>query len=93
MDKKERMDLFLSKIPEAEKKKSFLEEFRSNKSRKDMRELLEKYSVVLSEEEVKELHESVPQKISAEELKNVAGGDRCDCWGGGICSCACCYWY
>lgn len=88
------MDLFLSKIPEDDKKKSFLEEFRSNKSRKDMEKLLEKYNVVLSEEEIKQLHDSsAPRQFSAEDLKNVAGGDRCDCWGGGICSCSCCYWY
>lgn len=93
MDKKERMDLFLSKIPEADKKKSFLEEFRSIKSRKDMKELLEKYSVALSEEEIKELHDSIPQKISAEDMKNVAGGSHCECWGGGICTCFCCYYY
>ena len=93
MDKKERMDLILSKIPKAEDKKSFLEEFRSNKTRENMKELLKKYGVVLSEEEINKLHESVPQKLSAEDLKNAAGGDRCDCWGGGICSCVCCYWY
>ena len=79
MDKKERMDLILSKIPEADKKKS--------------EGVTRKYNVVIPEEELKGLRESAPQKLSAEDLKNLSGGDRCDCWGGGICSCVCCYWY
>ena len=65
---KKRIDLFLSKIPYAEKKIAFLEEFRSTKTRKNLKKLLEKYKVVLSEEDVKELHENTPQQLSAEDL-------------------------
>ena len=93
MDKKERIELFLSKIPEDEKKKSFLEEFRSVKTKKDVKELLEKYDITFSDEEVKALQENANKKISPEDLKNVAGGDRCDCWGGGLCSCSYCEYY
>ena len=63
-----RIDLFLSKIPYAEKKIAFLEEFRSTKTRKNLKKLFEKYKVVLSEEDVKELHENTPQQLSAEDL-------------------------
>lgn len=93
MTKKETMDLFLSKIPEDEKKKAFLEELRSVKTKKDMKELLEKYGVEFSEDESRMLRENMQKKLSAEELKNVSGGDLCECWGGGICTCNCCYWY
>ena len=93
MAKKEMMDLFLSKIPEDEKKKAFLEELRSAKTKKEVKELLNKYGIAFSEEEAKMLRESVQKKISAEDLKNVSGGDLCECWGGGICTCDYCYWY
>ena len=65
---RKKIDLFLSKIPYAEKKIAFLEEFRSTKTRKNLKKLLEKYKVVLSEEDVKELHENTPQQLSAEDL-------------------------
>lgn len=82
MNKKERMDLLLSKIPETEKKKAFVEELRSSKAKKDTKALLEKYGVVVSEEDLKKLHDGVLEPISDKMLSKVSGGNcgcECDC--------------
>lgn len=87
MTRKEMMDLFLCKLPE-EKRADFLKDIRSCKTKKEIKELLEKYVVVISEEESKMLHDNMKKEISTEDLKNVAGGYcNCDCQ----CNFPCCY--
>ena len=88
MNKKERMDLFLGKIPENEKKKTFLEELRSCQSKKETHDLLDKYGVELSEEDITKLHEGVRKELSLEDLKNVSGGSCASPYTGCVCSCA-----
>ncbi len=88
MTKKEKMDLFLSKLPE-EKREDFLKDIRSCKSKKETEELLEKYGLAISEEESKMLHDNMKKEISAEDMKNVAGGS-CSCLCYCQCECGCC---
>ncbi|MCR5090459.1 MAG: hypothetical protein K6C08_13225 [Oscillospiraceae bacterium] len=79
------MDLFLSKLPE-EKRGDFLKDIRSCKTKKEIRELLEKYGVVISEDESRMLHEGMKKEVSAEDMKNVAGGYcSCNCQCDGPC--------
>ena len=85
------MDLFLSKLSE-EKKKEFMKEIRSVKTRKGIDEILEKYGIAIPEDASRILHKSMHKEISAEDLENVSGGS-CSCYCVCGCSCGCCYDY
>lgn len=87
MTRKEMMDLFLGKLPE-EKREDFLKDIRSCKTKKEIKELLNKYGVAFSEEESKMLQEGMKKEISAEDMKKVAGGS-CNCYC--QCECQCCW--
>ena len=79
MTRKEKMDLLLSKVQEAQKE-AFVEELRETKSKEERGKLLKKYGVSFTEEEAAALKEH-DNNISDEELDNAAGGccKMCSC--------------
>ena len=77
MNRKDKMNLLLSKVPEAQKE-AFVKELRETKNKEERGKLLKKYGVSFTEEEAAELKEH-DNKISDEELDNAAGGCCTSC--------------
>ena len=86
MNKKEKMDLLLSKVAE-DQKEAFVAELRDAKTKSERADILKKYNANLTEEEVKEFRTETANKLSDEELDMASGGGCCTCKCG--CECGC----
>ena len=85
MNKKEVMDLMLSKVEES-KKEAFVQEFREAKTKEERMDVIRKYGATLTEEEAEKLKGREGNAVGDAELDGAAGG--CDC----VCKCHCqCY--
>ena len=88
VNKKEKMDLLLSKVEEG-KKDAFVAELREAKSKEERFEVFKKYDATLTEEEVKAIKAADGNELNDEELDQAAGGcscvPQCECY----CSCSC----
>lgn len=73
MNKKEKIDLLLSKVQE-DKKAAFVTELREVKDQPELMELLKKYDIVFSEEEKAVITELSSKEVSDDELDAAAGG-------------------
>ena len=85
MNRKEKMELLLAKVPE-EQKAAFIAELREAKTKEVFLEAVEKYGIRLSEED-KEAIRARSNEVSDEELDTAAGGCcntcnwECECVG------------
>ena len=87
MNKKEIMDLMLSKV-EADKKEAFIQAFRAANSNKERLTVAKEYGATLTEEEAEKLKGLKGNAVSDTELDEAAGGCSCHCH----CHCSCeCY--
>ena len=75
MNKKEIMDLMLSKV-EADKKEAFIQEFRAAKTKEERMAVARKYDATLTKEE-------------AEKVKGQMGNGGCSCMCKCYCQCSC----
>ena len=78
MNRKEALDLILSKVDE-DKKEAFIQEIRSAKSKEERMAVIRKYGVVLTKEIAAALKASKGNTVSDEELDSAAGGCSCQC--------------
>ena len=88
MNKKEKMDLLLSKVEEG-KKDAFVAELREAKSKEERFEVFKKYDATLTEEEVKAIKAADGNELNDEELDQAAGGCSCACNCNASCYCGC----
>ena len=87
MNKKEIMDLMLSKV-EADRKEAFIQAFREAKTNKERLKVAKEYGATLTEEEAEKLKGREGNAVSDTELDEAAGGCSCHCQ----CHCSCqCY--
>ncbi len=87
MNKKEIMDLMLSKVEES-KKEAFIQAFREAKTIKERLTVAKEYGATLTEEEAEKLKGREGNAVSDTELDEAAGGCSCHC----KCHCSCeCY--
>ena len=87
MNKKEVMDLMLSKVEEG-KKEAFIQEFREAKTQEERMAVIRKYGAKLTKEEAEGLKGREGNAVSDTELDEAAGGCSCHCH----CHCSCeCY--
>ena len=84
MDKKEFMDLMLSRV-EADKKEAFIQAFRAAKTDRERFTVAKEYGATLTEEEAEKLKASKGNAVSDAELDKAAGGCSCQCQ----CDCHC----
>lgn len=84
MNRKEIMDLLLSKVAE-DKKEAFIKEFREAKTAEKRLAVAKKYGAALTEEETKTIKAEIGNAIGDNELDGAAGG-CCNCKG---CTCKC----
>ena len=83
MNRKDKMDLLLAKVPEKQKE-AFVAELRAAKTKKARGELFKKYQIVLTEKEKSALTARC-HEIADDDLDSAAGGCcNSDCTG---CSC------
>ena len=85
MNRKEVMDLLLSKVEE-DKKESFVQELREAKTKEERFEVAKKYNATLTKEEEEKIKASKGNAVSDEELDDAAGGCVCSC---SSCYCGC----
>ena len=85
MNKKEKMDLLLSKVKE-DVKESFIAEFREAKTKEDRFAIAKKYGATLTEDEVKAVKGEAGNALSDDELAQASGGCSCSCHS---CYCGC----
>ena len=76
MNRKERMDLLLSKVAE-DKKEAFVAELRAAKTPEERLKVAKKYNATLTEDELKAVKAESTNKIADAELDNAAGGCSC----------------
>lgn len=72
MDKKEKLDLIISKLPE-DQKSAFVSEIREAASKKDRAKIFKKYGISLTEEEQALLKDGT-HEVSDEQLDVAAAG-------------------
>lgn len=84
MNKKEVMDLMLSKVEES-KKEAFIQEFRGAKTIEERMAAVKKYGACLTKEEAEKLKGLKGNAVSDKELDEAAGGCSCMCH----CECQC----
>ena len=79
MNKKEKMDLLISKVNENQKE-AFVAELRDASGKEERIELLKKYDVSLSDEEKEAFKTGISNEISDDEMDLAAGGcSMCTC--------------
>ena len=88
MNRKERMDLLLSKVAE-DKKEAFVAELRAAKTPEERLKVAKKYNATLTEDELKAVKAESTNKITDAELDNAAGGCSCASCYGCYCYCNC----
>ena len=88
MNRKERMDLLLSKVAE-DKKEAFVAELRAAKTPEERLKVAKKYNATLTEDELKAVKAESTNKITDAELDNSAGGCSCEICYGCYCYCNC----
>ena len=76
MNRKEKLDLLLSKVEE-DKKEAFIAELREAKTKAERVAVVKKYGVTLTEEEAQAMKNSAGNEVSDEELDKAAGGCEC----------------
>ena len=86
MNKKEIMDLMLSKV-EADKKEAFIQEFREAKTKEERMAVARKYDATLTKEEAEKVKGQMGNAVSDTELDEAAGG--CSCMCKCYCQCSC----
>ena len=85
MNRKEKMDLLLSKVAE-DKKEAFVAELREAKTPEERLNVAKKYNATLTEEEAKACKNSGTNEVSDDDLDKAAGGCcHYDC----ACTCVC----
>ena len=84
MNKKEVLDLMLSKVEE-DKKEAFVQELREAKTKEDRLEVAKKYNATLTKEEGEKVKAAMGNAVSDEELDAAAGGCELKC----SCNCYC----
>ena len=72
MNRKEKVDLVLEKVPE-EKRDEFVVELRAAETKEARKEVLKKYGAKLTEEEI-EIFNAPSNELSDEELDQASGG-------------------
>ncbi len=88
MNRKEKLDLMLSKVGE-DKKEAFIAEMREAKTKEERFEVVKKYGAALTEEEAQAMKAGAGNELSDEELDKAAGGCSCHCNCSCQCICAC----
>ena len=88
MNKKEVMDLMLSKVEES-KKEAFIQAFRAAKTNRERLAVAREYGATLTEEEAEKLKGREGNAVSDAELDGAAGGCDCNCQCGCHCSTDC----
>ncbi len=78
MNRKEAVDLILSKVGE-DKKEAFVQELRSAKSKEERMAVIRKFDIALTKEEAAALKDRKGSEVSDEELDGAAGGCNCAC--------------
>ena len=83
MNKKEKLDLLLSKVEES-KKEAYIAELREAKTKEERFAVAKKYGATLTQEEVLMLKGEAGNEVSDEELDKAAGGccSKCGCYCG-----------
>ena len=76
MNKKEKLNLLLSKVGE-DKKEAFIAELREAKTKEERCAIVKKYGVTLTEEEMRAIKNRAGNELSDEELDSAAGGCTC----------------
>ena len=76
MNRKEKLDLLLSKVEE-DKKEAFIAELREAKTKAERVAVVKKYGVTLTEEEAQAMKNRAGNELSDEELDTAAGGCNC----------------
>ncbi len=76
MNRKEKLDLLLSKVEE-DKKEAFIAELREAKTKAERVAVVKKYGVTLTEEEAQAMKNRAGNELSDEELDKAAGGCSC----------------
>ena len=84
MNKKEIVDLILSKVEES-KKEAFIQELREAKTKEERMAVIRKYDVTLTKEEAEKLKGREGNAVGDAELDKAAGGCSCVCH----CHCHC----
>ena len=82
MNKKEIMDLLLSKVAE-DRKDAFISEFRAAKTRKERLAVAKKYNATRTDEQLRKIKAEAGNRLGDEELDRASGG-CCNC----SCSCS-----
>ena len=76
MNRKEAVDLILSKVEEG-KKEAFIQEVREAKTKEERMAVIRKYGIALTKEEAEALKGRKGSEVSDEELDKAAGGCSC----------------
>ena len=76
MNRKEAVDLILSKVEE-DKKEAFVQEIRSAKSKEERMAVIRKYGIALTKEEAEAMKGRKGSEVSDAELDKAAGGCSC----------------
>ena len=76
MNRKEALDLILSKVEE-DKRDAFVQELRSAKSKDERMAVIKKYGIAVTKEEAEALKVRKGSEVSDTELDEAAGGCSC----------------
>ena len=78
MNRKEAVDLILSKVGEG-KKEAFIQEVREAKTKEERMAVIRKYGIALKKEDLEALKDRKGSEVSDAELDAAAGGCNCAC--------------
>ncbi len=91
MNRKEVMDLLLSKVAE-DRKEAFISEFRAAKTVEERLAVAKKYDATLTDEQVRTIKAEAGNTLGDEQLDQASGGCcKCSCTSRCTCNCQCAY--